>query len=108
MAPPRTLEEFETHDLLEAVDHLDSIRSIVADGPNLKPSQIRIDLLKLHQLAMKVRNEGHGDVGGLMELAIEIEDQVAQMREASESIIEVLRGITESGIEQDETEDEKD
>lgn len=106
MTRSRELDEFETHNLLEAVDRLDSIRSILADGPNLEPPQIRTDMLKLHQLAMKVCNEGDGNVGELVELATEIEDQVEEMHEASESILRVLRGITEADMKPDEMEED--
>ncbi len=106
MAQPRTLEEFETHDLLESVDDLDSIRGILADGPNLEPPQLRMDLMKLHKIAMRVCNEGAGDTCELVELAIDIEDQVEEIRDASDRIIKVLRGITEVETDEDETPDE--
>lgn len=106
MARPRTLDEFETHDLLEAVDDLDSIRGILADGPNLEPAQVRIDLMKLHGLAMRVCNERAGDTSEVVELAIDIEDQLEEIRDASERIIQVLRGITEAETDGDESHDE--
>jgi len=108
MAGPRTLDEFETHDLLKAVDDLDSIRGILADGPNLEPPQVRIDLMKLHELAMRVCNEGEGDTSEVVELAIDIEDQLEEIRDASDRIIQVLRRITEAEIEEDETDEEDD
>jgi hypothetical protein len=108
MARPRTLDEFETHDLLEAVDDLDSIRGILADGLNLEPPQVRIDLMKLHELAMRVCNEGEGDTSEVVELAIDIEDQLEEIRDASDRIIQVLRRITEAQIEEDETDEEDD
>ena len=108
MPRPRTLDEFETHSLLEAVDDLDSIRGILTDGPNLEPPQVRIDLMKLHKLAIRVCNEGEGDSSELMELAIDIEDQLDEIRDASDHIIEVLRGITGAETDQDDTHDEDD
>ena len=108
MARQRTLDEFETHDLLEAVDDLDRIRDILADGPNLQPPQVRIDLMELHKLAMRVCNEGEDDSSELVELAIGLEDQVEEIRDASDHIIEVLRGITEAETDQDDTHDEDD
>ena len=108
MARPRTLDEFETHDLLEAVDDLDRIRDILADGPDLEPPQLRIDLMKLHKLAMRVCKEGEGDSSELVELAIDIEDQLAEIRDASDHIIEVLREITEAETDEDETHEDED
>ncbi len=96
MARPRTIDEFETNDLLEAVDDLDTIRDILADGPNLEPPQLRIDLMKLHKLAMRVCKEGQDDSSELVELAIDIEDQLEDIRDASDHIMEVLREITEA------------
>ncbi len=101
MARQRTLDEFETHALLEAVDDLDSIRGILADGPNLEPPQIRIDLMKLHKLAMRVCNEAGDDSSELVELAIDLEDQLEEIRDASDRIIQVLQGITEAETDED-------
>ena len=47
MARKQSLDDFETRDLLDAVDELDRIRGILADGDNLEPPQIRVDLMKL-------------------------------------------------------------
>ena len=102
MARPRTIDEFETNDLLEAVDDLDTIRDIVADGPNWEPPQLRIDLMKLHKLAMRVCKEGQDDSIELVELAIDIEDQLEDIRDASDHIMEVLREITEAETDEDE------
>ena len=102
MARPRTIDEFETNDLLEAVDDLDMIRDILADGPNLEPPQLRIDLMKLHKLAMRVCKEGEDDSSELVELAIDIEDQLEDIRDASDHIMEVLREITEAETDEDE------
>jgi hypothetical protein len=108
MARSRTLDEFETHDLLEAVDDLDRIRDILADGPNLEPPQLRIDLMKLHGLAMRVCKEGQIDSSELVELAIDIEDQLEEIRDASDHIVEVLREITEAETDEDETHEDED
>ena len=106
MARPRTIDEFETNDLLEAVDDLDRIRDFLADGPNLEPPQLRIDLMKLHKLAMRVCRQGQDDSSELVELAIDIEDQLEEIRDASDRIIQVLRGITEAETDEDESHDE--
>ena len=49
-------ENFETTDLLAAVDLLDEVRGILGDRPGWKPPELRTNLLKLHQLAMDVVN----------------------------------------------------
>jgi len=108
MDRPRTIDEFETNDLLEAVDDLDTIRNILADGPNLEPPQLRIDLMKLHKLAMRVCKEGEDDSSELVELAIDIEDQLEEIRDASNHIIKVLRGITEADTDDEEDELDED
>ena len=95
MAAKRTLADFETHDLLEAVDHLDQIRGILADGPQYQPLQIRVDLLKLHGLAM-LCNEGGNNETELIELATDIEYEIEEIRDAADWILEVLRGLTEA------------
>jgi len=59
-------ENFETHSLLRAVDAVDELpvdavdelRADLNDGGYATPPQLRPDLLKLHQLAMAVINEG--------------------------------------------------
>ncbi len=95
----------------EVVSHrnrMSEVYTILVDGPNLEPPQLRIDLMKLHKLAMRVCNEGEGGGSELVELAIDIEDQLEEIRDASDRITEVLRGITEAETEQDETHDEDD
>ena len=52
----------DTCELLQPVDHVDSIRFMLADGPNLEPAQLQCDLLKLHDLAMQACHEsGEGE-----------------------------------------------
>ncbi len=107
MTRQRTLDEFETHDLLEAVDDLDSIRELLADGPSLEPPQLRIDLINLHKLAVRVCSEDEDDSSEIVELAIDIEDQLEEIRLLASRIIQVIRGITEAETDDDnEFEDE--
>ena len=96
MAPKRPLADFETHDLLEAVDDLDSIRGTLADGPHLEPPQIRIDLLKLHTLAMQLCNHDKEPDAELFELAMDLEYQLEEIRDAADRIVKVLGGLTEA------------
>ncbi|MCC4113861.1 hypothetical protein LLG90_00695 [Aromatoleum toluclasticum] len=65
-----SLENFETHSLLRAVDAVDELRDDLNDGEYATPPQLRTDLLKLHQLAMAVINEGsRSQVADRFELA---------------------------------------
>ena len=57
---------------------------------------------------MRVCKEGDGDTSEVVELAIDIEDQLEEIRDASDRIIQVLRGITEAETEEDETDEEDD
>ncbi len=60
------------------------------------PPQLRIDLLKLHQLAMAVFNEGsRSQVADLFEFAVELENQVLGMMSSLEQVQETLSQLTE-------------
>jgi hypothetical protein len=57
----RTLHEiFETQWLLDAIDEVDALRGHLSDDEHYRPPKICDDLLRLHQLAMKVVNSGSG------------------------------------------------
>ena len=91
MAEKWMIEDFDTSELLESVDDLDSIRGILADGPNCEPPQLRSDLLKLHGLTMETCNEtGEGD-RELFDLATDLEDDMEDIRDAADRIVKVLR-----------------
>jgi len=47
------LEDFETHDLLDAIDHLDMARNHLGDGVNHEPPELRKDLFRLHTALLK-------------------------------------------------------
>ena len=51
-------ENFDTTDLLSAVDSLDALRGYLNDREHFQPPEIRGELLKLHGLAMKVIRNG--------------------------------------------------
>jgi len=89
-------ENFETATLLRAVDAIDELRGDLNDNKNGGPPQLRTDLLKLHQLAMAVFNEGsRSQVADLFEFAVELEDQVLGMMTSLEQIQETLSQLTE-------------
>ncbi len=101
MSRQRSFDEYESWSLLDAVDSLDNMRGILADGDGCRPPQLRIDLLKLHDLAMKVCNyTGYeSSEQELFEAAMDIEDEVEELRNAAENTLDALRGITEANIE---------
>ncbi len=87
-------ENYETTWLLSAVDHVDKMRGHLGDGDYFKPPEIRTNLLKLHQMAMDVVNNGW--VSGAMdmfELADDLEMQVVDMTESLEYIQQTLRKL---------------
>jgi hypothetical protein len=51
-----THEIFETQWLLDAIDEVDALRGHLSDDEHYRPPKICDDLLRLHQLAMKVVN----------------------------------------------------
>ena len=90
-----TPESFDTTALLRAVDAVDEMRDDLNDGEYGTPPQLRTDLLKLHQLAMAVFNEGaRSQVGGLFELAVDLEDQVFSLITSLEQVQETLSQLT--------------
>lgn len=88
-------ENFDTTALLSAVDAVDELRSDLNDNEDGAPPQLRDDLLKLHQLAMAVFNQGsRSQVADLFELAVDLEDQVQGMMTALEQVQETLSQLT--------------
>jgi len=57
---------------------------------------------------MRVCRQSQDDSSELVELAIDIEDQLEEIRDANDHIIEVLREITEAETDEDESYDEED
>lgn len=89
-------ENYETTWLLDAVKSVDALRDHLNDGEYGQPPQIRIDLLKLHGLAMDVVNKGwQDDLGKMVELADNLEDQVEGMRESLEVVYQTLTRLTQ-------------
>ena len=88
-------ENFETHSLLRAVDAVDELRDYLNDGEHATPPRLRTDLLKLHQLAMAVINEGsRSQVADLFELAGDLDEQVSYMMTKLEAVQETLSRLT--------------
>jgi len=80
-------ENFETTLLLGAVDHIDNLRQHLGDGENWEPPQIRTDLLKLHQLAMDVVNNGRTDKAqDFFDLANDLDMQIFDITEELKAV----------------------
>jgi hypothetical protein len=93
----RTISEsdFVSADLLRAVDAVDEARDYLNDGDDGRPPDLRTDLLRLHQLAMAVFNEGaRSQVGSMFEKAVELEDQVDDLIVILERVRETLSQLT--------------
>lgn len=89
------LQDFDTYRLIDAVDEVDALRSMVADD-GIRPPEIRNRLFKLHELAMAVINEDvQEDAGELFELAQELDDEVLDVLEAMQRLHDTLSALTE-------------
>jgi hypothetical protein len=88
-------DNFETTKLLSAVDAVDFLRGELSDDENFSPPQLRTNLLRLHQLAMAVFNEGsRSQVEDLFNFAVELDDQVSDIMTALEQVQETLSELT--------------
>ncbi len=88
-------ENFDTAELLTAVDSLDTLRGLLNDREDFQPLEIRGELLKLHGLAMKVIGDGaRGGAAEMFDLAEDLEEQFAQMMEEMEQIAGTLEKLT--------------
>ena len=89
-------EGFDTFSLIHAIDEIDKMRAHLNDQAHHNPPEIRNDLLKLHELAMDVVNEGATSrARALFELAIEIEDQLSDLSEALEKVQDTIGKLTD-------------
>ena len=87
--------DFDTTSLLSAVDAVDDLRAGLGGDVGCARAQLRDDLLKLHQLAMAVFNQGaRGRVAEMFELAVELDLQVSGMTTALEELRETLGRLT--------------
>lgn len=88
-------ENFDTSELLSAVDSFDALRGYLNDPDDFQPPEMRGELLKLHGLAMKVIGAGaRGGAAEMFDLAEDLEEQVAQMLEEMEQIADTLGKLT--------------
>ena len=88
-------ENFDTISLRQTVDAVDMLRTHLSDREEYRSPEIRDRLLKLHQLATDVINEGRKDKAqALFDLAVELEDEVHDMMEALTEIQGTITNLT--------------
>jgi hypothetical protein len=90
-------ENFETFDILTAIDQFDSARGYIADQSLNTPPELRINLLKLHDLAMNVISYGNNDkeqIKELFELADDIEWDIDNAISSLKKVRKVVRNLT--------------
>ncbi len=89
-------DSFETTTLLSAVEAVDVLRGELSDDEDGCPPKLRDDLLRLHQLAMAVFNEGsRSQVEELFNFAVELEFQVSDMTETLGQVQKTLSELAE-------------
>jgi hypothetical protein len=88
-------DNFETASLLRAVDAIDDLRDF-SDGEYSAPPQIRTDLLRLHEIAMAVINEGsRSRVSALFELASDLDEQISHLVNRLDEVQDTLSQLME-------------
>lgn len=94
------LDDFETQDILYAVDSLDEIRDAMGDN-SINPPELRNQLLNLHSLIFNIIRKGS-----------EIDDEIFNLKddiiESLETIIENAQEIYEKVNDLDELLPEQD
>lgn len=84
-------ENFETTELLDAVDAVDSLRGDLNDGEYGRPAELRTNLLKLHELAMAVVNNGaRSHASEMFDLAMDLDEQISHMMTNLEQVQDTL------------------
>lgn len=92
----RLEDNFETADLLRAVDEIDKMRGYLNDRDHHRPPQLRDDLLRLHTLAGRLINaRAKGEAREFFDLALELDDQVFDLMESLEVVRDILTKLTD-------------
>ena len=68
-------ENFETTELLSAVDAVDCLRDDLNDGEGCRPPELRTNLLKLHELAINLDEQ----VSHMMNELEQVQDTLAKL-----------------------------
>lgn len=89
------LSAFDTSALLRVADDLDEMREHL-DGDGYKPPEMRDDILRLHQLAMRVVKEGStapAIVDEMFELATDLESCIDDLSDALDRMRHTIGGL---------------
>ena len=105
-------DEFDTSIIMDAIESLDTIRSLVVSGPDMEPSELQQDLLYLHTALDSIVNEG-GDLPDNPDdspffLAEEIEYRIAEISEAADSIFDTLSTLSRLAPDVDDLDEDED
>nr|WP_262377480.1 transposase [Pseudomonas veronii] len=74
---------------------MDVLRGDLNDSADGRPPQLRTDLLKLHQLAMAVFNEGsRSRIAELFDFAVDLQDQVDHLMTSLAQVQEPFSQLT--------------
>ena len=96
---PDDPDEFDTHHLLEAVDHLDRIRNLLAGSDDFGPLEMRDWLHTLHRLVSDLMNEGQTvDEDEVWDVMDEIESVIFPITEAADCIIDILHALEAAAV----------
>lgn len=105
------LQDFDSHEILYAVDRLDDVRPILSDD-GYNPPEIRNQLLKLHSMVMQKGSvsgpEGRKRHSRILTLADEIEADVEQCIDNLEKISEVVGKLLSLAGDEEWEEPEED
>ena len=103
-------EAIETIQVLDAVDHLDRMRSHIGDRDINTPPQIRDDLMKLHSILREVLSASDNDTSdhGLFELVWDIEENLYPVLENVQKILDLIEQINQFSEVAYEDEEEQD
>ena len=80
----RLIEDFDSHEILDAIEKLDELRSLVADRDDYKPPEVRDKLMRLHTMIHKEQMTSKGET--IWDLANEIEDDIYNIQDAIEEL----------------------
>lgn len=94
----RFREDFETFEIMDAVDCLDNVRPIISDE-GIRPPEIRDKLMKLHKMAVDLMEFQSPDdknrLKGILELADDIDSDIDECLENLRKMSGVISKLLE-------------
>lgn len=99
---------FDTRQVLAVINDVDTLCTALSDD-GLQPPEIRNRLLTLHELAVKVVNQGsQRQVAELFDLASELEDEAFDMLETVTRLHETLTALRPESLDDSDGKDDGD